>query len=174
MVIDSLMRDNARLMAGNIMDQKVDSCVIDIQDHPAKWLLRRHLISEAVESNLNIYNQKSEHPRLPTLEAQILHISVRFENIPEDGGRVKRIISLITTGTIVFPDRNYALPAYNHGHIDTLARERAAEANDAAYDFAKGSVPDAPETFWDTYLVPVIVVGSAAATVLLLFTVRSK
>ena len=57
---------------------------------------------------------------------------------------------------------------------DVIARTHAAMLESAQHACTHGTIPERSTTFWDDVVQPVIFVGAAVVTVVLLFTVRSQ
>lgn len=57
---------------------------------------------------------------------------------------------------------------------DSIARSEVSLLENPHFPFTQSKVPNAPTSFWEEYLEPAIITVSAAATVLLFFTVRSE
>lgn len=57
---------------------------------------------------------------------------------------------------------------------DVIARAHATMLESTQHACTHGTIPERPTTFWDDVVQPVIFVGAAVVTVVLLFTVRSQ
>jgi hypothetical protein len=172
-VLDSLIKLNAEDIVKDIDERGIDSFTLEIHEHPADWLLRQHVVSSAAARDIKI-TESDSMPGRPIVKPAIKNIKIEYANLAGDDDRVSRRISSSVSAIISGQGGLSDLPSEVYSRSDTLIRAQARLAAETPYGFAKGEIPNPPESFFDKYIVPVVVVSSAAVTAFLLFTVRSK
>jgi hypothetical protein len=109
------------------------------------------------------------------LTTRLTDCAVRYFRCDHDDNFLTREVSIILTATLERSDGEIIpLPRITASVRDTIARRVVSTLESRNYDFTTGSVPEPVDAFWSTVLEPVIVVGSAIITLILLFTVRTQ
>jgi hypothetical protein len=174
-ILDTLSSRAVKDFCNYIKSKQIDTACIKITPHPAKWLILNKIISEGKNYKLQFLDADStRHHNETLLEISIKDLSVKYSLYTEKDS-LFRDINVIICGNI----------KYNNGTLETIPNiiktyNDKISINDIdyiksnQYDFANSQVPPVERTFFEEVAEPIILVASAAVTVLLLFTVRSK
>jgi hypothetical protein len=173
-LVDSLTNRAAERFIAKIDSLAIDSLRLQIRPHPADWLIEQHIVSHAAKSEIRVFTGEETTTDLPLLNPAIRSINIDYSNHSENDDLVVRSIAVDIAGIIEYRGQELDICRNVYSLRDTLSRSNAQLYSQTPYDFAKGTIPEPPESFLDKYIVPVVVVSSAAVTALLLFTVRSK
>ncbi len=166
-ILDSLTQTAARQLCATLTVQG-DSIVCSIKEHPAGWL---------VTARLAEYCPKI-HLRTPTVSTGTLGITsfgVRYERLSEYDDSLRRICAVAFAGTFIRQSGEVtAFPATTITHSDVIALSDVTSAEAGGYDFSRGAIPARESGFMSDIVEPLVIISTAALTVLLLFTVRSQ
>lgn len=145
-----------------------DSIVCSVKEHAAEWL---------VTARLAEYCPKI-HLRAPTPSTGTLGITsfgVRYERLTAYDDSLRRICTVAFAGTFIRKSGELAaFPATTVSHADIIAISDITSAESGGYDFSRGAIPQRDSGFMKDIIEPLVIVSTAALTVLLLFTVRSQ
>lgn len=154
-VLDSLI---ARAVVAVIGSVQCDSVAVVPTDSPAQWLVAEKLVASGIRVR----------PSAPCIAA-IADCAVRYALHPRARDSVERTFTvelrLMTPDTLTRASAHYR---------DYLARHDIPAAELPRSALTSSPVPPPPHSLWDDVLEPLVVVGSVATTLLLLFTVRSR
>lgn len=111
---------------------------------------------------------------LPLLSYAIEKPLTQYTNIFRDGFLgpylVQRVISL--KGNYFYSGAGIGIRGFNFTCIDTVKLDDVKNLENLSYKFTNGNLP--PEPFFSGLFEPIAALGTAAAAVILFFTVRSK
>lgn len=162
-VLDSL----ARVAAGQVCAAlPADGAAVSLREHRAAWLVRARLAERC---------PKAQRQGDSSGSVGVTAFGVRYERLPDADDSLRRICTVALAGTYPAADGTVAaLPDIFAAHEDVIAERDIAALEADGYDFARGILPPPPGSFIRDVIEPLTVVGAAALTVLLLFTVRSQ
>jgi len=102
-------------------------------------------------------------------------IKTSYAVYEEDDDSLYRRIEINYSGSIrTKAGRLLPLDVRNFIYEDKISGNSAVIHNETDFEFAKNTIPEQPETFWDDIAKPIAIIGAAAVTVFLLFTLRSN
>lgn len=170
-VLDSLTQVAARQLCG--ADFGRDSLDISLQHHAAAWLVAARITEHCPKIRLKIHAEHSALYSAGTLG--ITSFGVRYERLPDSNDSLRRICTVAFAGTFTRPSGELAaLPATTAIRADIIAESDVTAAESGGYDFSRAAVPPPQGGFISEILEPLVIVSTAALTVLLLFSVRSQ
>ncbi len=138
---------------------------LDFNEHPNSWYVEQKIV------NSGLFTIK-EIDSTPKLSILLSEFGVKYIRISSDS--LERHIRIKYEAVLY--DNGITKP---HKGLDLVVKDRFAEKDlliveSSPYPFSKSPVPEQETTWLDEALEPVILVGSAALTVILFFTVRSN
>lgn len=138
---------------------------LDFNEHPNAWYVEQKIV------NSGLFTVK-ESDSLPKLSVLLSDFGVRYIRINSD--TLERQIKIKYEAVLY--DNGLSKPHKGNMWLikDRIAEQDLAIIESSPYPFSKAPVPEPDKTWLDDALEPVILVGSAALTVLLFFTVRSN
>lgn len=168
-----LVRDCTRSVADSALALAAASTLCyKVAAHPGAWLLEEAVARTAEQRGNQLRDCSSG---TPAINIAFTELNVLYRNGPEPETlarecRVGVAVMVAPTGTE--PQHQQEFTAIRH---DTVAVSAVALIEQPGYDYLRG-VSIAPKTsnFWDKVIEPAIVLGAAAVSVILLFTVRSN
>lgn len=169
--------DLVRDCAGSLADSafalaNAPTACCSVAEHPAAWLLQEAMVKQAAQRGVGLRDCGSSVPAI-TLAFTELRILYRNGIESETIARECRVtIAAIFAPTGSAPQRQQEFTAVRH---DTVAASALPLIEQPGYDYLHGvNVAPPSSGFWDTVMEPAIVLGAAAVSVILLFTVRSN
>lgn len=160
---------------------QIDSIVGDSKKNTVVNLSVPQLLDQLKPGLISEFNDKkfilkSENDKKPVLNFTLIEASINYKNSFTDGffgeamvereAVLKGIYFSESPGGINNPV-NFSLAA-----VDTVSMDDIPNLENKALPFTQGAVP--PPPVLSSLLEPIIIVGTLVATVVLLFTVRSK
>ncbi len=138
---------------------------LDFNEHPNAWYVEQKIVN----SGLFTVKEKDSIPKLSILLSEF---GVKYIRISSDS--LERQIHIKYEAVLY--DNGITKP---HIGMDLIVKDRFSEKDlaiieSSPYPFSRSPVPEQKTTWIDEALEPVILVGSAALTVILFFTVRSN
>lgn len=171
-ILDSLIKSRTDKISSEVTDKDLKKLYIEIQNHPALWLLKQDMIESLRKSNIETYDKKIENE--PMLVINIKKAEIIFINSENSNDSLNRHVKVELSSNIVFPDgRTEPISNDLSEYTDVISRENV-ELIKSDYEFANAPVPEKPKTFFEEVAEPIIVVTTAIITVVLLFTIRSS
>ena len=136
-------------------------------------ILKNRAVIQLSNSELEIFENKAESDL--KLTYTIDNVKVNYNNTFRDGlfgvYLVERQIDL--TGSYILSNKKIKdTKTFDYSIKDSLMYDEVKNLESSSLPFTQGKLP--PEPFWKGILEPVIAVGTAAVTVFLFFSVRSK
>ena len=158
-----------------ISSRQIDTACIRFTPHPAKWLVMNKIISEGKNYKLQFLDADSiKNRNEPLLEISIKDLSVKYSPYIEKDSLLREI-NVHISGIARNSNGIYeTIPDMKAGYNDKISKNDIDFVKSMQYDFANSQVPPIERTFFEEVTEPIILVASAAVTVLLLFTVRFK
>lgn len=150
----------------------IKSIILKTEPEKISWLVGNPLISKLSGSGIKIFNDNS------TGTAALMNLTIRkayvsYENCADDDSLIRKI-EFKAEGNIRLNGALLPLPVIDKSYSDVISRNDVNNIEDKNFDYARGVVPERDNWFYKSFIEPVIVVGTAAITVILLFTVRSQ
>lgn len=154
-LLDSLAREASISL---LKVYRCDSVTIVPAESVARWLIAEKLLSSGVVVRTTA-----------PCSLAIADCAVRYQLHPSDAEHIVRTVRvelrLLTPETALSTAQSYT---------DTLARSDLVQVEMPRSELTSAPVPPPPRSLWDDILEPAIVVVSAAVTLLLLFTARTR
>jgi nitrogen regulatory protein PII-like uncharacterized protein len=174
-ILDSLSSLAVKDFCNYIKKKQIDTACIRITPHPAKWLILNKIISEGKTNKLQFLNADSTKKyNFTMLEISIKDLSVKY-SLYSDRDSLYRELNVNICGNMKNGNGTLeVIPDFKVIYFDKISRNDIDYVKSIQYDFANSQVPPVERTFFEEVTEPIILVASAAVTVLLLFTVRSK
>jgi hypothetical protein len=172
-LLDSLVS----LYAGNffeiIKSTPQGKICLKFNDHPAKWLFTNKIL----EKNAGRYTFLTKDTNVadcPKIEISINDLSVKYLNEPESSDSLIRISNIKVSGSVETSGKLETLPVFSKTVKDTISRNDIEYVKSVQHDFANSPVPEPKKTLFEDIIQPLIIITTAAVSILLLFTVRSN
>jgi nitrogen regulatory protein PII-like uncharacterized protein len=174
-ILDSLSSLAVKDFCNYIKKKQIDTACIRITPHPAKWLILNKIISEGKTNKLQFLNADSTKKyNFTMLEISIKDLSVKY-SLYSDRDSLYRELNVNICGNMKNGNGTLeVIPDFKVIYFDKISRNDIDYVKSIQYDFANSQVPPVERIFFEEVTEPIILVASAAVTVLLLFTVRSK
>ena len=174
-ILDSLSSLAVKDFCNYIKKKQIDTACIRITPHPAKWLILNKIISEGKTNKLQFLNADStKNCNEPLLEISIKDLSVKY-SLNSDRDSLDRELNVNICGNMKNSNGTLeVIPDFKAVYYDKISRNDIDYVKSIQYEFSNSQVPPVERTFFEEVTEPIILVASAAVTVLLLFTVRSK
>lgn len=168
-----LVRDCTRSVADSALALAAASTLCyTVAAHPGAWILEEAVAQSATQRGNRLRDCSTG---TPTINIAFTELSVLYRNGAEQGAiarecRVGVVVMIAPTGAE--PPRQQEFTAIRH---DTVAVSAVALIEQPGYEYLRGvSIAQNSSNFWDKVIEPAIVLGAAAVSVILLFTVRSN
>ncbi len=172
-VIDSLLDLSAEKFVSVVEKADNKSISIEINQHPAAWLLDSKIHKRCSDKNIKIFN-KSSNGSLP-LELWLEQIKIEYHitDICED--TLNRIITTKVSGKYTKSDGEIVIiPEIIYNYKDFIDKKDIDLINSKEHDFAQAQAPAEESSFWDDAVQPLLFISTTIVTIILLFTIRSK
>lgn len=150
----------------------VPTLCYSVAPHPAAWLIEESVVKTAEQKGMKLRDCSSGVPAIKSAFTELI-ILYRNGTEPETIARECRItVAVMVAPTGAEPQRQREFTAIRH---DTVAVSAVPLIEQPGYDYLRGvSIAPPNSNFWDRVMEPAIVLGAAAVSVILLFTVRSN
>ena len=166
-VLDRALQEASKEIVAQLQDG--DVLTIDVDAGPdSKWV-EAIVVRAANDRGLDVRTADAS----VALEVVPVNMSTVYESIPESDS----ILRVITLDLSVLSYRDGVKQSLTVApRIDSLRclRSQAIAAQSTQHHSTHGELPPLESSLWDDALEPVIFIGAAVATVVLLFTVRSQ
>jgi hypothetical protein len=140
--------------------------------HAGSWLLDQHL--PTIFRPLRRF-RSTDSGIATVLNLRLADCVVRYSQCDHDAELLTREAQvLLIVGLERSSGEVLSLPSVSCVYRDTLARAALGRVESRQYEFANGIVPEPPATFWKSVMEPLVVIGAAVVTLVLLFTVRTQ
>lgn len=152
---------------------RADTAVIDVAPHPDRAWFETMITAFAQQEQRAVFRRDTGSRHRIVLD----DASTRYE-VSDDPDSVVRYVTLRVREEHI--GANGSVSAVGIGEPvtlvrrDVIARSHVDRLESTQHASTHGQVPERPSTFWDDIVQPVIYVGAAVVTVVLLFTVRSQ
>lgn len=130
-----------------------------------------------LKTNENKITMLSGTPKemAPKLEVWINELNIIYQNINDNDDSLQRIIKIDISGRYTGNDHNFKeLPSVKINYKDVIFRDFAPIVKNSNYPFSNPQIPEKPSGWFKDFVQPLVIIGSAAVAVLLLFTVRTN
>lgn len=140
--------------------------------HPAVWLIEESVVKTAEQRGIQLQDCSNGMPAIKIAFTE-LNLLYRHGTEPETIARECRItVAVMVAPTGTEPQRQREFTAIRH---DTVSISAVPLIEQPGYDYLRGvNIAPPNSNFWDRVMEPAIVLGAAAVSVILLFTVRSN
>jgi len=171
-IIDSLVKESTQKIVDNLSDNSSKLFKLNINHHPAAWLVKELIIKEAAKRNIAFSTDDSLTSRV---DISINDLRVSFDNFSEDDDSLIRKVSINLSGVVSSNNHQITpIPNFIFTYSDKVSRNDLPLIQSPQHDFANSQVPSVPKSFFREIAEPFIIISSAALVVILLFTVRSN
>lgn len=165
-LIDSIFVNNEVLLKGNIGNTYSLSLVPEFT-----------VFSNEISSNfssMGINRKLSDGIITNNLNFVIKRVGVNYSEPEKSGlfGKYSVERKVVIEGSVLREGAEVKEVGFKESFTDTVPFDKINELEDNSLSFTRGNIPEPP--FFSSIIEPIIVVASAAATVYLFFTVRSK
>ena len=168
-IIDSLLSKHIDELQPELLNNKMRCFNLETNLKDIDFLIENKLLEKypGISFHRNIYNQ------CPTLKINTNNIEVNYVFVEND--TVNRRITVELTAIIEPKNEPMRLiHKQNYEFNDQIKLEDIDKLQKSPYQFDKGEIPEEESTFYDSYLQPIIFIGTAIITIAILFTVRSS
>lgn len=142
---------------------------ITVEEHPdARWI-ESVILREAQGKGLDVRNTDAD----ASLIVVPTNVSTIYELVPESDF-VLRIVTVELSAIVSRGNTKHNIVSTPIRDSTTCFRQDAIAAESHQHRSTHGELPLPESSLWDDALEPVIFIGAAVATVVLLFTVRSQ
>lgn len=155
-----------------------DSISLEVVAPDGAWLVLQELVAAAERRGVAVLPGGAVGVR--SLTASVGGLGVRYLRTDEPDS-LERIVTValnavVPTGTGGPSEKGYLVSRlFSATRIDTVAASDTSYIESGGFAFSQGIPPDtASGGFWSKIVEPVVVIGSAAIMVILLFSVRSQ
>ena len=155
---------------GSVVEQLDDRPLrLERVDHPDGPWLESQFLTQATRAGKSVVT--SEAPVVLTLVYN--DVSTRYESV-EHTDSIRRVITVDLSAEVERDGQRTLITASPTQDTLVCLRQDALAAESRQHRSTHGEMPVPDRTVWDDVLEPAIFVVAAAATVVLLFTVRSQ
>lgn len=173
-IIDSLLYNYTTQLAQFLADNNIKSIDINLNSHPAENFLKRNIVQAFAEKGIEVYQFNNDNKDRESLTLTVKEVTVKYQNNSRND-QVNRIFYISISGFIRDKDQKLlSIPKSSIIHQDSIDWKDLDEVENSPFDFAKSPRPERKESFFKKIAEPVIIIGSALITLILLFTIRSN
>ncbi len=172
-ILDSLVSLYSDNFYNNLKFIPGKKICIKFNEHPAKWIFESKILGKN-EGRYSFQTGDTNHDNCLKLEVSINDFSIKYLNEPESSDSLIRIFNIKVTSNIELSGKLDALPQFTKTIKDTISRNDIDYVKSIQHDFANSPVPEPKKTMFEEIIQPLIIITSAAVSILLLFTVRSN
>lgn len=168
-VIDSLLSKHIDELQPELLNNKMRCFNLEANLKDIDFLIENKLLEKypGISFHRNIDNQ------CPILKINTINIDVNYNLANSD--TVNRQIKVELAAIIESKNEPMKLiHKQNYEFNDQIKLEDIDKYQKSPYQFDKGEIPKEESTFYDSYLQPIIFIGTAIITIAILFTVRSS
>ncbi len=158
--------------------QRGDSIALEVVAPDGAWLVMQELVDAAERRGVMVLPVGSVG--VPSLTASVGALAVRYGRTSEPDS-LERVVTVslnavVPTGRAGPSEKGYLVSRlFSTSQTDTVAVADTSFIESGGFAFSHGRPPDvASGGFWSRIVEPVVVIGSAAIMVILLFSVRSQ
>jgi len=169
-----LVRDCTRSIADSaLLLAAVPTICYTVAQHPAAWLIEEAMVQTAEHRGNALRDCSDGQAAAITLAFTELHVLYRSGEASGTIVRECRVaVAVLAAPYGTEPQQQREFTAIRS---DTLAATAVPLIEQPGYEYLRGvRLAPSGSNFWDTVLEPAIVLGAAAVSVILLFTVRSN
>ncbi len=167
-VADSLMQEISKSYCEELKARGAESVELKIGDSDTEKLLKYYLVEYGANYGLKFNAGDSEASLEPIIKKIVFDYGKSSES-----GEIIRTATLETAAVLKIDSEYLTLPERNLKYTDTIPEDQIPTLERSEFDFVVGSFPEDETGFIKKYGEPLILISSAALTVILLFSVRS-
>ncbi len=171
-ILEGFAREATDDIADYVVSVGIKKIVLRAEPEKIAWLVANPLIAKLSEKNVAIFEYDSSG-----LNAEISVFVVKAEIVYEpyhDDDSLVRKVSFSAEGNLKYNGAITPIPDKKSFFSDIISRDDIDAVEDKNFSYARGIVPERDDWFYRNIIEPAIVVGTAAITIILLFTVRSQ
>ncbi len=172
-VLDSLAGKAASMISGQLLKTGSDKFSISIKPAGSAWIIENPLVGALSAAGARLYTASDTSKQIILLDLSITKLGVSYLSDNNEDDTLIREFRLEASGKLLKSGEYLPLGAISLSCSDRIGRSDVSSVENPAWDFTRGVVPDNKGWFYQNILEPVIVVGSVAVAIVLLFTVRS-
>ena len=127
-----------------------------------------------INSGKKIFDIPPDELNIPTVDIVIESASVHYGDVFKDGwfGSYYTTRNFSVQGNYLQTFSDNGKQEFNLSYTDTIMVDQISELENNSFPFTKGEIPSEP--FLSGLTEPILAIGTAAAMVILFFSVRSK
>lgn len=174
-IVDSLLTISSTDICNYIKKHSISNVDIVLSGSGGESILKQRIADCAADSIRKFFQSAELKGKMPNLlDILIDSIYVKFENDINSDDKLIRKIEIIIS--VIYTDEENKInepERIRKSYTDNIYRDQAANIMNESYPFTLADLPEEPPSFWRDILEPAVIIGSVAAVVILLFTVRS-
>lgn len=163
----------AEKVAEMINPDRIPGIIISTAPEKLSMIVENPLTRILNDKGIKIYTSDSTGG-ITKVQLAIRKAFVVYEKDPLDDDSLFRKIEFELEGTMIHESIIIPIPLLSNVFVDKISRDDINNIENKAYEFTTADVPERDNWFYKSIIEPVIVVGTAAVAVILLFTVRSQ
>jgi len=172
-IIDSLLNNIAINIVSELLSKNCDTVFITIKSNQADKYILNKILAAGQSSDLKFFSSTNDS-LAPTLDYNCL-VNTQYTSDPKVSNDILRTITIQISAFLKHNNNELSVISNEkYMHNDKISRSQGVLFNKSDYDFARSDLPAEHETFWKEIVQPIAFIGSAALTVFLLFTLRSR
>jgi hypothetical protein len=163
----------AEKVAEMINQDRIPGVIISTAPEKLSMIVENPLTRILSDKGIKILSSDSTG-RITQVQLAIRKAFVVYEKDPLEDDSLFRRIEFELEGTLQCEGIIIPIPLISKAYSDMISREDINSIENKAYEFTTADVPERDNWFYKSIIEPVIVFGTAAVAVILLFTVRSQ
>jgi len=174
-VVDSLLLGELDKTSKYIKTVLFDKTELEIIDPYNFGIFRSDVLQKLVENDVdfagkNLGKFKYENGLSSNTRIELTKISIKYEKL--DGDSVKRSINIEYFMQLINANEEF-YKNYKIDFSDNIPFDLINDIQSGPHEFLKSKVPKKDNSFFKKYTQPIIIIGSAVVSIILLFTIRS-
>lgn len=168
-IIDSLINKHIEAIKPEILNEKNRCFNLETNTSEIDFLIESKLLEKFPEFSFH----KNRENQCPKLKINTINVSVNYSILNDDN--VERKISLELSAIV--ENKDYPLKLIHNKNLqfsDIIKKNDISYLQKSSHTFDKGEIPLEENSFYDNYIQPIIIIGTAIITIAILFTVRSN
>ena len=173
-IVDSLLNEASLNIISNLSKSDIKKSYLSVSEHPAKDLLKNLLIKNSSGLGVTFLEGIPNISTDNSIEILIKETGVEYFETENDSIFTRIIIVDIFTSVRSVEGILSSIPETKYIYTDTIPSMSKYHIENSSANYTKAELPKKEMSFFEEILEPAIVIVTAAATVILLFTVRSE
>ena len=173
-IIQEELKKASKQIISYLIESNADTIYTDIKIKEADRFFNSIFVDEAAGNKVAVFIDDIKEGKSPYLDISLI-ITTNYSNCDDYRDSLNRRIEIVYSGAIRHKTEQItALPLDDFIYENKISRSAAEKNNESDFEFARCEIPEEQSTFWDDVLQPITIIGAAAVTVVLLFTLRSN